>query len=790
MLGDNLKWNCFKNFISIYLPLFIFHFFYLSHNLYASEIVANTFVSKSGNDRFTSTRGCGFGNAFPCKGPTVVNENNALVLNNSFARLYASPGLVAGLGSYQGVLEIAYDHVVPANTITYVRIDAEEALLEYLLGGSLGTLLAQTVSSAVFGQQVITIEARNSSGTTVLTRSSSQGFDSNSYRLVTDENGYHYLRIQPSQAYQRIRLTNSSGALAGFGTEYTLDVYDAFYYDTEDVCDAIPTYTSYDGSGITLAALSLNDPIVNMEDAVDGDFENTYSEMSLGVVSLAGSSSEQFFYFDSPVVPGKEILVNLSSTSSLIDLGLFNNIEIVAYSEGVEVNTVTAASLLDLDLLELLEAGEFFQFPISSDSYSIDQVGVRINSVANLGIVSDVLRIAGVYVSPPTPELDEALEDNSYELCEGRSIIIQPIAESGIEYNWYSDWEGSDFLGKTETFEIPATTAPGTYVYYVRSNFSSCSYESLPAVVTVEIKESTDVETISIEPSGEATIDEEGYYVYREGVDPVILSPSNSNPGTDGSYSWYFDENQSDPISDGMERDGVIYQINADGTISMSGLGYTDPSSPYTFYLNYVNNIGCPSVNPKDITLNSILRILHIDLTSFTLKIQEENDILLKWGLAKVEDQQQIILEKSGPDLQWKSIMEGRKEEIQSMEFLDENPFPGFNFYRIKVFNPDGQLVFTSKVYSIEVDLKDELVYKAYPSYFQDELYITKNSNITSTTTYLLYSNEGILIQRGEVDWENNYKSFPITGLGHLPSGHYLLILKNEGKMQSIRLIK
>ncbi|WP_268036936.1 T9SS type A sorting domain-containing protein [Algoriphagus sp. PAP.12] len=722
--------------------------------------------------------------------PTYVsNPSNALADNGAYARMRTSPGVAIGIGAYSSSLEIGFDSELPANTVTYVRIGSDdESLFEVLLGGSLGDFLADVLGTVLLGNQTITIQAKNSSGTVVLERTSNQGFDSNSFRLVTDEFGNYYLRIQPDQPYQSIRLKNSSGALAGLGSVYNLYVYHAFYYDTSSGCDKIPTFTSHDRSGISIDVLDLNSPISDIENAIDADFENTYSELSLGLLSALGATSEQLFYFDTPVTPGDQVLVSLGTTGSLVDLGLFNFVEIVAYSEGAEIASVSTSSLLDLDLLGLLESGEFFQFPISSDSYAIDQIGVRISSLVSLGAISDVLKISGVYSTPAPPEFVDLGENSEYVICEGEALTIGPEVKSGLVYNWSLDWGGDVFIGQSETLTLPASQSPGTYTYFVRSSYAACSFESLPSQLIVIINAQSEVEFMEIFPSGEATIDEEGYYVYQEGEDPVILTPSMPVAGTNGVYSWYMDEDEGELITDGYEKDGISYSVSSDGTLSIEGLPFTDSSNPIVYYVNYAADENCPADTPASVSLNSILRILNVGLKSFSASIHEKG-ILIKWEFSKVDPTHTVELERSGKEMEFKSIFSSDAGPSTTSNFLDIEPLEGYNYYRVKVINPEGEVKFISSLQSTLWERFKSKAFEVFPTFFEDVISIKKPA-IEGVVRYQLFSQQGNLMSSDVLVWEPGNPVATISGLSQYPSGIYILRVSQGNSMQSFSLIK
>src|SRR5690606_11475716 len=52
----------------------------------------------------------------PFNMPTVLNPSNALEDDETYARLLASPGLVAGLGSYDGVIELKFPETLDEDT--------------------------------------------------------------------------------------------------------------------------------------------------------------------------------------------------------------------------------------------------------------------------------------------------------------------------------------------------------------------------------------------------------------------------------------------------------------------------------------------------------------------------------------------------------------------------------------------------------------------------------------------------------------------------------------------------
>src|SRR5690606_7936767 len=109
----------------------------------------------------------------------------------------------------------------------------------------------------------------------VLSRTASQGFDTDRVRLVTDGDGNFHIAIRPTGEYDNIRITNSSISLVGLGSQYTLDVYNAFYFEDEGEDCGQPAFTSIDGYGV-LSLDVLEEENQYLERAIDSDPDTYY----------------------------------------------------------------------------------------------------------------------------------------------------------------------------------------------------------------------------------------------------------------------------------------------------------------------------------------------------------------------------------------------------------------------------------------------------------------------------------------------------------------------------------
>ena len=750
----------YKNHSHLYfrLTLFIILFLNFSVSSHATKILADNLIFST---------------------PGHTRHPNRALVEPGFSTLRANPGLALGVGKHSAVLELGFDEKIPARTPVYVRINGDENFLSSLLGGSLGKSLLQTLGNVMIGNQVIEIELKDAHGNTVFKEDSESGFRSTSFRLVINSQGEYFLRVIPPQDFQRIRIHNKSGSLIGTGISYSLDVYYAFYHQVQEACDLVPLYTSFEGNGMSLDLLRLNPPISELQYAIDEDFMNTYSSLSLGILSTLGAESEQIFYFDQALNPNKNVLVNLKISKSLLDLGILNNIQIISYSNGVSTQQVQLSSFIDLDLLGLFGSDEIIQFPIAIDSAPIDQLGVKITSLVNLGLVNDHLGISGLYVVPKMPEPDFEGEEDRFRICQGDELRITPQLEHGLDYLWYKVEDDSIlFIGEYDEFDVPENLPPGLHEYALRSRYQGCSQISIPWKFEVEVIEKSRPEEILIEPSNEVSVDANGVYQYREGLDDIVLTPSLPNMELNStSFFWFLDEAQSQPIFDGMLLDNILFQLEPNGELTITNMPYIDPSDPFFLYVNYAGPGNCPASSPRALRLNSIIVVLGIELEEFHSKINDSREIEIFWKLTNLKEEHSLILEKANQSLQWTEAFRVSGKNQENGKFVDKNPWPNFNFYRVKVESELGKTLFVSSVISIKApEIKEQSV-KVYPTVFEDKINVDFPFSSEKAALIQLVSHSGETLITKEISLNQVGKKIEVNHLNFLPSGSYIIII-------------
>ena len=361
-----------------------------------TKVLTNQVTHTSGN-KMTSLVRCGSLELGACYAPTVQNPNNALVDDNTYARLLASPGLAVGLGSYKGVIELKFAQSLPANTWSYVRMKGDSDLFRALLGGSLGNTLGTVLGAVLVGNQEIIIDARMG-GTSVLSRSSTQSFGTDRVRLIQDGEGNNYLAIRPAGQYDRLRITNQTGSLLGLGNEKTLDVYNAFHYEDDGNDCGRPFATSFDGSsGIGLEVGDLNDQ--NLSNAIDTD-DNSFSRLkSSSILNVnVASTLSQYFYFPttSSVTTTANIKLALGS-GGLVNTDLLGAIEIVFYNDNAIVSkrSLQSSLLNNTNALSLLDSGDLVLLTFAPGK-AFDRIAIKLNSPVGLNLLGNGVKVYDV----------------------------------------------------------------------------------------------------------------------------------------------------------------------------------------------------------------------------------------------------------------------------------------------------------------------------------------------------------------------------------------------------------
>lgn len=336
----------------------------------------------------------------------------------------------------------------------------------------------------------------------------------------------------------------------------------------------------------------------------------------------------------------------------------------------------------------------------------------------------------------------------------------------------------------TTSEELPA----GDYEFSVRSTGAICSGESDPSLFQVKVLPAPSLANFTVTPSGEVGIDENGLFTYVEGINPVILTPTLTDWTGEGEFKWYLDEEQTIEIHDGSIVEGVSYSMD-EGSMSISGLSYSDQFDPINYFLVWQPDEGCSAPTPKEVNLNSVARILNRSIQFFHAGIRSERTVLVEWGIHDNALESTVVLERSGSDMNFKEIWRGNLQDGEYGSHEDNNPLFGDNYYRLRVISDTGLDLLVSELNRVFLPHFSEDKYFVYPNRFGDSFSIGTTQSDSKQLTYYLYSSQGALIAHGQADIDTQ-KPFLMDNLESLSLGEYFLLLVADNVKYSFHLVK
>ena len=413
----------------------------------------------------------------------VTDKDNALT-NNYTTYANISSSTVLGLITTHGYLD--FNHaMIPANTDYYIRVKTNDNFLNNLLGGAVGGFL----SSALFGQHQLQVEAYNGNTQVFDIRSNNywtEGSSSNpvnpNFNVWEAGDGFQYIKITPDNNFNRVRLRDRTNP--GVVGANSIDVYYAYYLDNISECD-LPIFTSYTATGGLLSVIE-SAPVTNAYMAIDSDL-NTYS--TIGITSLlnvtTASTVEQLFHLPT-IVNDKSVRITMQLPTSLLNLAVAQQSSVVFYNDGAEVATVNInEEVLGLDLLGLINADDavisFAAEPKDEDGNPIafDKVGIRISIPVGLDLAGGSnIRVYDVAIINNQPIVQKVCTKEFINTVNGVDIRETKFNITDIipNYNANNIYTISDANGNAIDLSVPGNEWQPLGSYVVKGITGSAEY--------------------------------------------------------------------------------------------------------------------------------------------------------------------------------------------------------------------------------------------------------------------------------------------------------------------------
>jgi hypothetical protein len=253
---------------------------------------------------------------------------------------------------------------------------------------------------------------------------------------------------------------------------------------------------------------------------------------------------------------------------------------------------------------------------------------------------------------------------------------------------------------------------------------------------------------------------------------------------------------------------GTTYdQVNVTGaaTLSSTALGVTlsggfEPSSGNTFTIldagsltGTFSTLSLPTLrsglswtisydNAGGTVLLSVTGVLPVELVHFGATTVQKT-VLLDWQTALERDFDHFELERSRDGRVFTPLANRKAQGVPSVyHYVDENPYSGIHYYRLKMYDKDGKTSYSQIVSAVVGDKTYKI--KVYPTRAMDEVFVTTDGGTLTEVRLFNLSGQQVLHQK---DGANPLR----IDLQSLAAGIYLVAAKNsEGITTTVKMMK
>ncbi|MDX2305579.1 MAG: LamG-like jellyroll fold domain-containing protein [Microscillaceae bacterium] len=181
---------------------------------------------------------------------------------------------------------------------------------------------------------------------------------------------------------------------------------------------------------------------------------------------------------------------------------------------------------------------------------------------------------------------------------------------------------------------------------------------------------------------------------------------------------------------------------------------------------------------------------LPISLIRFDARPYDDRSVILEWSTAAEVNNQYFELERSTDGLRFDPIGRidgaGNSNQVLDYEFIDREPLPGLNYYRLRQVDIDGRFSFSN----IRVILWENTPTQGlllYPNPSTEKVILELAHALPKTTNLFVYDQRGQLILKQTLEEGQSRYQLDIQ---QLSAGVYLLEFFDGNRVLKIKLIK
>lgn len=183
--------------------------------------------------------------------------------------------------------------------------------------------------------------------------------------------------------------------------------------------------------------------------------------------------------------------------------------------------------------------------------------------------------------------------------------------------------------------------------------------------------------------------------------------------------------------------------------------------------------------------------LLPIELSTFNASISGDN-VKIKWSTLSETNNDYFTLEKSIDGENWSSIYTcdgaGTSTNVHNYSFIDEDPYSGLNYYRLKQTDFNGNFVYSS-VESIDIK-NDSVSFVIYPNpAFLEESTVIVKGVCVETASISIENLSGIQMCSGLVEISKSPIKIKLADICYLQAGTYFITIKGKNIVQNKRIV-
>ena len=179
---------------------------------------------------------------------------------------------------------------------------------------------------------------------------------------------------------------------------------------------------------------------------------------------------------------------------------------------------------------------------------------------------------------------------------------------------------------------------------------------------------------------------------------------------------------------------------------------------------------------------------LPVSLVHFSGQVLEE-DVFIQWKTATESDNDYFVLERASSSREFEPIHKvegaGDSDLLLEYDFVDKNPYTGYNYYRLKQVDFDGTHEYSTTILINNESLPES--WSVYPNPFTDDLTFIFAGNLEGEAELIFYNLAGKKMDSFKLDSRNGKLSIDHP---QLPNGVYLMKLIYNGQEFTQKVIK